>query len=165
MNENELLNALEPLAPLYQDETVNEIMVDSPDRVYVERRTDEGQQLQDVSTPFKSPEDIRAVIDAVLRLDGITLGLDKTYADVRFPDGTRMMAIIPPTAPDSPCLVIRRMLGTLSSAITWDNLIQWGSVSQQVYEFLQSAIRENATTLIAAALLPARRPLQIASPN
>ena len=149
MDENELLNALGPLAPLYQDETVNEIMVDAPDRVYVERRADEGQQLQDVSTPFKSREDIRAVIDAVLRLDGITLGPGKTYADVRFPDGTRMMAVIPPTAPDSPCLVIRRMLGTLSSAITWDLLIQWGSVSQEVYEFLQSAIRENVTTLIA----------------
>ena len=149
MNENELLNALGPLAPLYQDETVNEIMVDSPDRVYIERRAGGGQQLQDIASPFKSSEDIRAVIDAVLGLDGITLGPDKTYADMRFPDGTRMMAVIPPTAPDSPCLVIRRMLGTLAGVITWDNLIQWGSVTQEIYEFLQSAIRADVTTLIA----------------
>jgi pilus assembly protein CpaF len=150
MNRNELLNALGPLVPLYQDETVNEIMVDSPDRVYVERRTDKGQQLQDIASPFKSPEDIRAVIDAVLKMYGITLGPDKTYADVRLPDGTRMMAVIPPTAPDSPCLVIRRMLETLSSAITWDNLIQWGSVTRQVYEFLQSAIRAASISRRAA---------------
>ncbi len=149
MNENELLNALGPLAPLYQDETVNEIMVDAPDRVYVERRSTEGQQLQDIASPFTSPEDIRAVMDAVLALEGITLGPHKTCADVRFPDGNRMMAVIPPTAPDSPCLVIRRMLGTLAREITWEKLIEFGAVTQETYEFLQRAMRANVITLIA----------------
>jgi pilus assembly protein CpaF len=41
------------------------------------------------------------------------------------------------------------MLGTLSSVVTWDNLLKWGSVTQEAYEFLQSAIRANATLLIA----------------
>ncbi len=92
MNENELPDTLGPLAPLYQDETVVEIMVDSPDCVYVKRRTDGGQQLQDIASPFKSPQDIRRVIDAVLGLDGITLGPNKACAGVPFLDGTRQTA-------------------------------------------------------------------------
>ena len=149
MNENVLLQALGPLAPLYQDETVNEIMVDAPDRVYVERSTGQGPQLQDVASPFTSPEDIRAVIDAVLGLDGIALSPQRTYADVRFPDSSRMMAMIPPTAIHGPCLVIRRMLGVLASVVTWDNLVKWGSVTAEIHEFLQGAIRANVNTLIA----------------
>jgi pilus assembly protein CpaF len=148
MNENQLLNALGPLAPLYQDETVVEIMVDAPDRVYIERST-EGSQDQAITSPFKSPEDIRAVIDAVFALEGIRLGPERTIADVRFPDGARMLAVIPPTAPDSPCLVIRRMLGKLASVITWDYMIKWEAITQEAYEFLQSAIRANVTLLIA----------------
>lgn len=150
MNEQELLTALGPLAPLYQDQDIAEIMVDSPDHVYVERRMpDLGWQLQDVSSPFKTQQDIRALIDAVLALNGIRLGPDKTYADVRFPDGSRMMAVIPPTAPDSPCLVIRRMLAWGAQPVTWENLLKWGCVTQEAYEFLQKAVRTNMTILVA----------------
>lgn len=149
MNEKDLLTALGPLAPFYADETISEVMVDAPDRVYVERRMDHGGQLEDVATPFKSPEGIRAVIDAVLALEGITLSPQRTYADVRFPDGSRMMAIVPPTAPNSPCLVIRRMLAWGMHPITWEKLIEWGSVTQAAYEFLQSAIRADVVMLIA----------------
>lgn len=149
MNEKELLTALGALAPLYQDQDIGEIMVDAPDRVYVDRRVDGEWQLQDVASPFKSVEDIHAVMDAVLALEGIQLGPERTSADVRFPDGSRMLAVIPPTAPNGPCLVIRHMLGTLSSVITWDNLIQWRSVTQEVYEFLQGAIRANVVMLVA----------------
>jgi pilus assembly protein CpaF len=149
MNENELHKALGPLLPLYQDHEIGEILVDAPDRVYVDRSVEGEWQLQDVASPFKSPEDIRSVMDAILGLDSITLGPDKTYADVRFPDSSRMMAMIPPTAIHGPCLVIRHMLGTLTRQITWDNLIKWGAVTQETHEFLQNAIRANVTLLIA----------------
>jgi pilus assembly protein CpaF len=149
MNEQELLKALGPLAPLYQDRDIGEIMVDAPDRVYVDRRVEDGWQLQDVASPFQSPEDIRAMIDAVLAQDGITLGPERTLADVRLTEGTRMMAIIPPTAPDGPCFVIRRMLGVQASSITWDKLIEWGCVTPAAYECLQRAIQAQAHLLIA----------------
>ena len=149
MNEKELLTALGALAPLYQDQTIGEIMVDAPDRVYVDRRADLGWQLEDVASPFKSREDIRAVIDTVFALEGIQLGPERTLAEMRFPDGSRMMATIPPTAPDGPCLVIRRMLGWQTAVITWEKLLEFGSVTQEAYEFLQRAIHANVTTLIA----------------
>jgi len=150
MNEQELLTALGPLAPLYQDQDIAEIIVDSPDHIYVERRApDSDWQLLDIPSPFKTQQDVRALIDAVLALDGIRLGPDKTYADVRFPDGSRMMAVIPPTAPDSPCLVIRHMLAWGAQPITWENLLKWGCVTQEAYEFLQRAVRTNMTLLVA----------------
>jgi pilus assembly protein CpaF len=149
MNEDDMLKALGPLAALYRDETINEIMVDAPDRVYVERRAEPGPRMEDVRSPFATWDDIRAVIDAVLGLEGITLGPQRTFADVRLPDGSRMMAMVPPTAIHGPCLVIRRLLGTLASVVTWENLIQWGAVTQETYEFLQHAVRANVNTLIA----------------
>ena len=64
-----ILNALGPLAPLYEDPAVTEIMVDSPQTVIVER---EGK-LEDVAIRFDPPEILRKLVDAVLALGGITL--------------------------------------------------------------------------------------------
>ena len=100
MNENDLLTALGPLAPLMQEEGVTEIMVDAPDSVYVERRG----KLEAANVKFDSPEAIRAVIDAVFALGGVTLGPGKTGHEIRLPESSRFAAAIPPTAVSGPCL-------------------------------------------------------------
>jgi len=146
MNENELLAALGPLASLYTDPTIVEILVDAPDRVYV-WRTDKHE---DLSMSFGSPEALRAVIDTTLALGGVTLGPDKTIGELRFPDGSRMLAIIPPTAPDGPCLVIRRFASTQrANLITWEFMLEHGVLTHQAYEFLQNAMREGISTLVS----------------
>ncbi len=59
-----ILTALGPLAQLYADPGVLEIMVDTPERVLVERRG----RLEDAGLNLGSPEAIRGVIDALLAL-------------------------------------------------------------------------------------------------
>jgi pilus assembly protein CpaF len=146
MNENELLNALGPLAPLYTDPTVMEITVDAPDRVYVWR----AEKHEDLAMSFGSTEALRGVIDAVMALGGVTLGPDKTIGETRFPDGSRMLAIIPPTAPDGPCLVIRRFASTQrASQISWEFMLEHGVLSREAYEFLQNAMRASISTLVS----------------
>ena len=146
MNENELLTALGPLAPLYSDLTVQEIMVDAHDRVYIVRHVDHAGKIEDIASPFKSPEEVRAVIDAILDLGGIKLSREKTIGEVRFPDGSRFLVVLPPNALDEPCFVIRRFPTT---PITWEQIIEWGSVSREAYEFLQSAIRARVNIVVA----------------
>ena len=146
MNEQELLTALGPLAPLYTDPTIMEIIVDAPDRVYVWRT----EKHEDLTVSFGSTEALRGVIDAVMALGGVTLGPDKTIGEVRFPDGSRMLAIIPPTAPDGPCLVLRRFASTLrENLITWEFLLEHHVVTPEVYEFLQNAMRAGISILVS----------------
>ena len=59
MNETDLLNALGPLADLYQDETVQEIIVDGPERVYLER----SREFEDCGINFETPEALTSLIE------------------------------------------------------------------------------------------------------
>ena len=145
MNETNLLSALGPLAPLYQDPTVLEIMVDAPDRVYVERRGAAGRGIEDTGLRFESPEALRATIDAILALEGVRLGPDKTIGEARLPDA-RLLAVVPPTALGGPYLVIRKLVVT---GLTWDQLVQFGSVSREALDLLQGAVRAGLSLLIA----------------
>ena len=142
MNEKELLTALGPLAPLYSDPAIDEIMVDTPDRVLVER----GGKLEDAGIRFDSPEALRAVIDATLALAGVELAQGQTVADGRLTDVARMLVVFPPTALHGPCLIIRK----LSTAIlTWDQIIEFGAITREALDFLQNAVRAQVNILIA----------------
>lgn len=142
MNENPLVTALGPLAPLYHDPAVSEIMVDAPDRVYVERRG----KLENTEVRFDSPEAVRAVIDAILASGGIALGPQKTTGHVRLPDGSRFLAVIPPTATEGPCLVIRKFSQV---PLTWEDMFRFGSLTRESHALLESAIRAHVSLLVA----------------
>jgi len=142
MNIQKYLQALGPLAELYQDPEVVEIMVDAYDKVIVDR----NGKLVDVAIHFDSPEALREVIDTTLALGGVTLSLDQTSGHMRFPDASRMLAVIPPTAVDGPYLVIRK---THSGHFSMDDLIGFGSVTPQQYDLLKIALSARLNLLIA----------------
>ncbi len=140
MNQD-ILTALGPLAALYSDPQVTEILADAHDRVYVDR----GGKLEDVPAPFGSPEALRATIDAVLALGGVTIGPDKTSGEWIFPDGARFLAVIPPTALNGPCFVLRK----LTIPLTWEQLFQHGAVTREAHAVLMAAIGAGVNILVA----------------
>jgi pilus assembly protein CpaF len=142
MNMDVYLQALGPLAELYHDPDVHEIMVDAHDKVIVDR----DGKLVDAEMKFASPEALRAVIDATMALGGVTLGPEKTSGHIRFPDASRMLAVIPPTAIGGPYLVLRK---TRSGKFSMDQLIKWGSVTPEEYKVLKSALAARKNLLIA----------------
>lgn len=142
MNQNDVLTALGPLAPLYEDPTVTEIMVDGPDSVYIERRG----QLEDTGIRFDGSAAIQAVIEAALVLGGVSPGPQQTTVEVRLTNSARLIAALPPTAVNGPTLIIRKMPAV---PLAWDKLIEWGAISRDAYELLQSAVRAHASLLIA----------------
>jgi pilus assembly protein CpaF len=136
--------ALGPLAELYADPDVLEIMVDTPERVLVERKG----RLVDSGVTFSSPESIRSLIDALLALTDQTAQPGETILQILFPGSeARGVAILPPTAAQGPYLVIRKLVN--SAAITWEKLIEWGSISQEALNFLRKAVRVPVNILIA----------------
>ena len=143
MSNESILNALGPLASPYEDPDVSEIMVDSPDRISVER----NGKIEDLLFHFDPPETLRNVIDAILALGGKTLQPDETVADVRFPDNrTRAQVILSPTALTGPYLVIRK---TPFAAMTWDLLFKYGAINQETYDLLLAAVLARANILVA----------------
>lgn len=142
MPTSELIKALGPLASLYADRHVTEIMVDAPNRVLVER----DGELEEADIRFDTPAEILRVIDSLLQLCGATLKPGETVADLRFPDSSnRALAVLPPAALTSPTLVIRKWS---SSAITWDDLLHWGFFTPDVADLLSQAMASQVSTLV-----------------
>jgi pilus assembly protein CpaF len=142
MNQNLVLAALGPLASLYEDPDVYEIMVDAPDKVIIDRKN----TLVDAEIKFETPEALREVIDALMSLGGVTLTPEHTSGHVRFPDASRCLAVIPPTSVDGPYLVIRK---THSGHFSMDDLIGFNSVTPEEYAVLKSALNARLNLLIA----------------
>jgi pilus assembly protein CpaF len=142
MNTQAHIQALGPLAPLYNDPEIVEIMVDAYDKVIVDRKG----KLVNSGVKFESDEALRTTIDAIMSSGGVTLGPEKTSGHVRFPDASRCLAVIPPTAVNSAYLVIRKTHG---GQLNMQQLIEWKSVSPEEYALLQQAIRKRANILIA----------------
>jgi pilus assembly protein CpaF len=141
MNNSEILQALGPLAQLYTDPEILEILVDAPDKVTVDR----DGSLVDSGVKFRSADELRNLIDAVLAIGGMELGPECTMGHLRFPDGSRFLAVIPPTALTGPYMVLRKVR---TSQITMEQLIDWGSVTQGEYQVLQSAIQARLNILV-----------------
>ena len=143
MYSQSILTALGPLAPLFEDPAVTEIMVDSAERVTFER----NGKIEDAAIRFDPPETLRTLVDNVLALAGATLAPGETIKDIRFPDNrSRALVVLPPTAITGPYLVIRK---TIFAEVTWDLLFKYGSMNQETYDLLQAAILARANILVA----------------
>jgi pilus assembly protein CpaF len=146
MTDKDLLAALGPLAPLFSDPQVIEIMVDAPDRVLVGRQEQKGEELQDASVSFSSHEALQSVIEAILGQAGVEPAAAQTIITARLGDQARMLVVFPPTAPHGPHLVIRKLV---IPTLTWEQLIEFGAVAPQTLELIQAAIQARANMLIA----------------
>jgi hypothetical protein len=95
---------LGPLEPLLQDPTVNDILVNTADTVYVER----GGILEKTNVVFKDNTHLMHIIDKIVSGVGRRVDESSPMVDARLKDGSRVNVIIPPLAVDGPILSIRR---------------------------------------------------------
>jgi pilus assembly protein CpaF len=107
---------------------------------------DRKDRLVDAGVKFESPADLRTMIDRLMALGGIKLDPEKTSGHMRFPDASRCLAVIPPTAVDGPYLVIRK---TRSGYLSMEDLIGFGSVTREQHALLKSALQTRQNILIA----------------
>src|ERR1700692_4453374 len=95
---------LGPLEPLLADPAVSDILVNTYNRVYVERRG----ILELTSIQFRDDAHLMSIIDRIVAAIGRRVDESSPMVDARLADGSRVNAIIPPLAVDGPCLSIRR---------------------------------------------------------
>ena len=93
-----------PLEQLMADPTVSDILVNSFNQIYVERKG----RLELSSVRFADEKHLLRIIDKIVSLVGRRIDESSPMVDARLPDGSRVNAVIPPVALDGPMMLIRR---------------------------------------------------------
>ena len=133
---------LGPLEELLADPDVEDVLVNAPDQVFVERR---GRVARaDVS--FDSEQELRDTIERILAPLGRRVDELSPMADARLSDGSRVNVVLPPLAVGSPALSIRRFAGERPDV---NRLIQTGSLPAEAHEILATAVRDRRSLLIS----------------
>jgi pilus assembly protein CpaF len=131
-----------PLQPLLEDETITEIMVNGPKNVYIERKG----KLHRVPVTFESNDHVMRIIDRIVAPLGRRIDESSPYVDARLQDGSRVNAVIPPISLVGPVLTIRKFS---KNPITIDQLIQFGSISNEAIQFLKACVEARLNILIS----------------
>jgi pilus assembly protein CpaF len=133
---------LGPLEDLLADPSVEEVMVNGPDEVYVER----AGRIEQVDVRFPSEEELRNAIERILAPLGRRIDELSPMVDARLADGSRVNVVIPPLAVDGPALSIRRFGAARPGA---GELVERGSLSVAQCEQLERAVADRRSILVS----------------
>jgi pilus assembly protein CpaF len=135
------LFGLGPLEPLLQDPSVNDILVNTHNVVYVERRG----LIEKTNVVFKDNGHLMHIIDKIVSAVGRRVDESSPMVDARLRDGSRVNIVIPPLAIDGPIVSIRRFP---ASPLTSDDLIRYHAMTPEMMEVLQGAVKARLNIVV-----------------
>ncbi len=124
---------LGPLEPLLKDETVNDILVNGPNRIFVER----GGKLELTDITFKDERHLLRIIDKIVSAVGRRVDESNPYVDARLQDGSRFNAMVPPVAVDGSLVSIRKFK---KEKLGVPDLVRFGAFTEEIAAYLQAAV-------------------------
>jgi pilus assembly protein CpaF len=133
---------LGPLEPLLEDEAITDIMVNGPDRVFVEKR---GKLVLSPAR-FRDKEHVGTIAQRIAAAVGRRVDESSPMVDARLADGSRVNIIFPPLALNGACISIRKFS---RRGITLDTLVTKGSASAQMVRVLEIAASARLNVIIA----------------
>ena len=136
------LFGLGPLEPLLKDPTVSDILVNSHDTIYIERRG----KIEATTVRFKDDEHLMRVIERIVSSVGRRIDESSPMVDARLQDGSRVNAIIPPLSIDGPVLSIRRFG---SDPLRMSSLIENKALTKDIADMLQMVVHARLNVLIS----------------
>jgi len=139
--ENEI-NGYGPITELLDDDSVTEIMVNSPNEIYIEV---DGQLLRDETVSFINDEHIVRTIQRIVQPLGRTIDSSNPMVDSHLPDGSRINAIIPPLSLKGPVLTIRKFKRSMDNVET---LIGNGTLTPYMARFLQACVESKLNMVV-----------------
>jgi pilus assembly protein CpaF len=137
-----LATGLGPLEPLLGDPSVDEVMVNGPRDVWVERRG----VVERAAVEFGSEAELMHAIERVLAPLGRRVDEASPMCDARLPDGSRVNVVVPPLAVDGACMTIRRFR---PGGFSLEDLVANGTLPLAVAEFLALCVRARASVLVS----------------
>lgn len=140
--EETLLQFFEPIRPYLDDPAVSDIMINGPDQIYVEKKG----QLHLTGARFETREALVAALRNAAQYVGKHIDELRPILEGRLPDGSRIEAVLPPAAPDGPCVSIRRFF---KETLTVQRLIDFGAMTDEVAASLEAMVASKLNILVA----------------
>jgi len=133
---------LGPLEGLLADPAVEEVMVNGPGRVFVER----GGRIEPTDVAFADEEELRNAIERILAPLGRRVDELSPMVDARLADGSRVNVVIPPLAIDGPAVSIRRFGARRPGP---DELVALGTLTAKQRQLLEAAVGGRRSVLVS----------------
>jgi pilus assembly protein CpaF len=133
---------LGPIEPLLKDESINDILINGPFQVYVERRG----ELELTPIRFRDNDHLLRIVNRIVAAVGRRIDESQPMVDARLADGSRVNAAIAPIAIDGACVSIRKFS---KKPLSLERLVGVGAMPACVAEFLHGAIRSRVSTVIS----------------
>ena len=137
-----LATGLGPLEPLLSDPSVDEVMVNGPGEVYVER----SGRIEPTGVSFGGEAELMHAIERILAPLGRRVDEASPLCDARLADGSRVNVVIPPLALDGPCLTVRRFR---HEGYSLRELVELGTLPGEVAELLALCVAARAAVLVS----------------
>ena len=132
-----------PITPLLNDSSITEVMVNSPDEIYVEI---DGKVARDYTVSFINDKHVIRTIQRIVQPLGRTIDAANPMVDARLRDGSRLNAIIPPLSLKGPVLTIRKFNKKLE---TIDDLLRMGTLTVNMARFLEASVKAKLNIIIS----------------
>jgi pilus assembly protein CpaF len=137
-----LATGLGPLDPLLADPSVDEVMVNGPGEVWVER----GGRLEPTGVAFEDEAELMHAVERILAPLGRRVDEASPLCDARLADGSRVNVVIPPLALSGPCLTIRRFR---PAGFSLEDLVGKGTLPRGLAGFLAECVAARAAVLVS----------------
>jgi pilus assembly protein CpaF len=136
------VTGLGPLETLLKDETVNDILVNGPHQIFVER--DGNLELTDIT--FKDERHLLRIIDKIVSAVGRRVDESNPYVDARLADGSRFNAMVPPIAVDGSLVSIRKFK---KDKLGIEELVKFGAFTEEMAAYLQAAVSTRLNIIVS----------------
>jgi len=133
---------LAPVAQFLDDPAVSEIMINTPEEIYVER----NGELVKTDARFESEEAFLAAVNNILQYTGKRITYEQPLLDSRLPDGSRVHVIFAPLSRRGTCMTIRKFAKVMYNA---EHLVELGSWTRQAMEYLRLCVLAEKNLLVA----------------
>ena len=133
---------LGPIEPLLKNESISEIMVNGPKKIFIEQKG----KLHRTNVQFRDDDHLMNIIERILTPLGRRIDESSPLVDARLEDGSRVNIIIPPLSLIGPCVTIRKFS---KSALAVEDLIRFGTLSEDMATFLRAGVKARLNILVS----------------
>ena len=133
---------LAPVAQFLNDPAVSEIMINTPEEIYIEKN---GQVVK-TDARFDSDDAFMSAITNILQFTGKRVSPERPLLDSRLPDGSRVHVILGPLSRRGTCMTIRKFAKVMFDA---DHLVELGTWTRQAVEYLRLCVLAEKNILVA----------------
>ena len=140
--EQAIKNFLAPIVPLLEDERVTEVMINSPEEIWVEIKG----KIQKTKVKFPDEDALRAAVNNIAQSVGRRINDEEPRLDARLPNGYRIHAVIPPCARKGTTVAIRKFAAV---QMTFKDYVNLGAMTVDAAQFLDVSMKLGKNILVS----------------